>query len=326
MLSKRALVSGLAILFLTLFFYPSVFGERQAFKPVLAINKLKKKNLGIEEIPGTGNYRIYYRSADGEVHFIRFEPATQIDIIVKSTVEEPVGFQGISPSEGPPEYIYRYEIQSLETSCQLVRTFVVRMRVPKGTKISVINPGNWYSRGSRPSENAPNWIRWSALTRGGRDPAAYIQPGESLKGFSLQSPGLPGILMAYSRGKRTIREGREEVDTQLGVVENSVQGKVIGPVPVPEVFRPVDFASHLESLFAQSAELGWINELQKAQPLLETLKALKLALDKNRIPQARFQISEFLRTLDGLSETEQVLTSEAVLLLKLNAQYLRSQL
>jgi hypothetical protein len=132
--------------------------------------------------------------------------------------------------------------------------------------------------------------------------------------------------MAYSRGKRTIREGREEVDTQLGVVENSVQGKVIGPVPVPEVFRPVDFASHLESLFAQSAELGWINELQKAQPLLETLKALKLALDKNRIPQARFQISEFLRTLDGLSETEQVLTSEAVLLLKLNAQYLRSQL
>ena len=101
---------------------------------------------------------------------------------------------------------------------------------------------------------------------------------------------------------------------------------MIGPVPVSEVLRPVDFASHLELLFEESIKLGWVNNEQKAQPLLETLKALKLALDKNRITQARFQISEFLTTLEGMSETEEVLTSEAVLLLKINAQYLRSQL
>ena len=51
-----------------------------------------------------------------------------------------------------------------------------------------------------------------------------------------------------------------------------------------------------------------------------------MALDKNRIPQASVQISEFLTTLEEMSKTEQILTSEAVWLLKLNAQYLRSQL
>jgi hypothetical protein len=326
MYSKGVSIQLFIVFFSILSLSATVFAEREMFKPVLALDKVEKQNLGVEEIAGTGNYRIYYRGQDGKVHFVRFEPATKVDVIVKSTVEQSASAQGISPSEGPPEYIYRYEIQSLETSRQPVRTFVVRMRVPKGTKISVINPGNWYYRGPRPSEHAPNWIRWSALTRGGRDPSAYIQPGESLKGFSLQSPGLPGILIAYSRGKRTIREGREEVDTQLGVVENSVQGKVIGPVPVPEVFRPVNFVTHMESLFAQSVGLGWINELQKAQPLVETLKSVKTALDKNRIPQASVQISEFLTTLEEMSKTEQILTSEAVWLLKLNAQYLRSQL
>ncbi len=326
MLSKRVLISSLVILFLTVSFYPSVFAERQVFKPVLNIDKLEKNNLGVEEIPGTGNYRIYYRGADGEIHFIRFEPATKVGVIVKSTVEEPVGFQGISPSEGPPEYIYRYEIQSLRTSRQPVRTFVVGMKVPKGTKISLKNPKDWYSWEPRPSQHAPNWVNWGTSARGGREPSIYIQPGESLKGFSLQSSGLPGILSAYSRGKRTIREGREEVESQLGFFENSVQGKVIGPVPIPEVFRPVDFVAHLESLFAESAKLGWVNDEPEVQPLLETLKSVKTALNKNQIARARSRISEFLTTLESVSKTEKVLTSEATSMLKINAQYLLNKL
>lgn len=322
MLSKRVLISSLVILFLTVSFYPSVFAERQVFKPVLNIDKLEKNNLSVEEIPGTGNYRIYYRGADGEIHFVRFEPATKVGVIVKSTVEEPVGFQEISPSEGPPAYIYRYEIQSLRTSRQPVRTFVVGMKVPKGTKISPMNPKDWYSRQPRPSEHAPNWVRWSALPRSDREPSTYIQPGESLEGFALRCPGLPGILTAYIKGHITIHELREEADAPLGLEENSVQGKVIGPVPIPEVFRPVDFAAHLESLFAESVQLGWVNDEPEVQPLLETLKSVKTALDKNQIAQARSRISEFLTTLESVSKTEKVLTSEATSMLKINAQYL----
>jgi hypothetical protein len=326
MYSKGVSIQLFIVFFSILSLSATVFAEREMFKPVLALDKVEKQNLGVEEIAGTGNYRIYYRGQDGKVHFVRFEPATKVDVIVKSTVEQSASAQGISPSEGPPEYIYKYQIQSLKTSRQPIRTFVIRMKTPKGTKISLINPKNWYSWEPRPFKYAPNWISWRGLPRSDREPSTYIQPGKSLKGFTLQSPGLPGILTAYIRGHITIHELREATDVSLRVEENSVQGKVIGPVPVPEVFRPVNFVTHMESLFAQSVGLGWINELQKAQPLVETLKSVKTALDKNRIPQARVQISEFLRTLDGLSKTEQILTSEAVWLLKLNAQYLRSQL
>ena len=326
MYSKGVSIQLFIVFFSILSLSATVFAEREMFKPVLDLDKVKKQNLDVEEIAGTGNYRIYYRGQDGKVHFVRFEPATKVDVIVKSTVEKPTSAQGISPSAGPPEYIYKYQIQSLKTSRQPIRTFVIRMKTPKGTKISLINPKDWCSWGPRPSEYAPNWVRWSGLSRSDKEPSTHIQPGKALKGFILQSPGLPGILTAYIRGHITIHELREATDVSLRVEENSVQGKVIGPVPVPEVFRPVDFASHLESLFEESLKLGWVNNTQKAQPLRETLKALKMALDKNRIPQARVQISEFLRTLDGLSKTEQVLTSEAVLLLKLNAEYLQSQL
>ena len=326
MYSKGVSIQLFIVFFSILSLSATVFAERKMFKPVLALDKVKKQNLGVEEIAGMGNYRIYYRGQDGKVHFVRFEPATKVDVIVKSTVEKSASAQGISPSEGPPEYIYKYQIQSLKASRQAIDSFVVKMRVSKGTKISLINPKNWYSWEPRPFKYAPNWISWRGLPRSDREPSTYIQPGKSLKGFTLQSPGLPGILTAYISGHITIHELREETDVSLRVEENSVQGKVIGPVPVPEVFRPVNFVTHMESLFAQSVGLGWINELQKAQPLVETLKSVKTALDKNRIPQARFKISEFLRTLDGLSKTEQVLTSEAVLLLKLNAEYLQNQL
>jgi hypothetical protein len=326
MYSKGVSIQLFIVFFSILSLSATVFAEREMFKPVLALDKVEKQNLGVEEIAGTGNYRIYYRGQDGKVHFVRFEPATKVDVIVKSTVEKSTSAQGISPSAGPPEYIYKYQIQSLKTSRQPIRTFVIRMKTPKGTRIALINPKDWYSREPRPFEYAPNWVRWSGLPRSDREPSTYIQPGKSLKEFTLQSSGLPGILTAYIRGHITIHELREATDVSLRVEENSVQGKVIGPVPVPEVFRPVNFVTHMESLFAQSVGLGWINELQKAQPLVETLKSVKTALDKNRIPQARVQISEFLRTLDGLSKTEQVLTSEAVLLLKLNAEYLQNQL
>ncbi len=326
MYSKGVSIQLFIVFFSILSLSATVFAEREMFKPVLALDKVKKRNLDVEEIAGTGNYRIYYRGQDGKVHFVRFEPATKVDVIVKSTVEKSTSAQGISPSAGPPEYIYKYQIQSLKASRQAIDSFVVKMRVSKGTKISLINPKNWYSWEPRPFKYAPNWISWRGLPRSDREPSTYIQPGKSLKGFTLQSPGLPGILTAYISGHITIHELREETDVSLRVEENSVQGKVIGPVPVPEVFRPVDFASHLESLFEESLKLGWVNNTQKAQPLRETLKALKMALDKNRIPQARVQISKFLTTLEEMSKTEQILTSEAVWLLKLNAQYLRSQL
>lgn len=46
--SKRTVINSLVILFSTISFYPSVFAERQVFKPVLAIDNVEKYNLGVE--------------------------------------------------------------------------------------------------------------------------------------------------------------------------------------------------------------------------------------------------------------------------------------
>lgn len=304
----------------------SVFAERQVFKSGLDIEELKADNLGVEEIPETGDYRIYYRKYGSEIDFIVFSPSTKVDVMVKSTVKATEQSSGISPSEDPPVYLYQYEIENFKTSRQPVRAFRVMMEIPKGTKLSIIPPSGWYFWGPRPSKSALNSVFFGADSHGATRPEVYIHPGESLKGFAIEAPGLPGILTAYIKGKAKRWTGTEAVEIPLGLKENSTHGKIIGPVPLPEDFRPVDFAAHLESLFAESVQLGWVNDEPEVQPLLETLKSVKTALDKNQIAQARSRISEFLTTLESVSKTEKVLTSEATSMLKINAQYLLNKL
>ncbi|MDE0184684.1 MAG: hypothetical protein OXP71_04430 [Candidatus Poribacteria bacterium] len=321
----KILAYSLAVVIFSSLAYSPVFAERKVFKSDLSIEKLKAGNLGVEEIPETGDYRIYYRNYDGEIDSIVFRPSTKVDVIVKSTVESKPEALTMSSSEHPPVYLYQYTIESLKTSRQPVRAFRVMMQIPKGTQLSIMAPDDWHFRGPKP-KHAVNSVFFGASSHGNTRPEVYIHPGQSLKHFAIEAPGLPGILTAYITGQAKPWTGTEAVELPLGLKHKSVHGRIVGPVPVPEDFQPVKFAARLESLFLESVELGWISNERETQPLLDVLKSLQTALSSNKVAQARSQILEFLAILKLKSKTENILTSEATSMLKINAQYLLGKL
>jgi len=110
-----------------------------------------------------------------------------------------------------------------------------------------------------------------------------------------------------------------------GVDSNVVAGAVVGPVPEPEAFVPVDLCRHIEELYRQCVELGWINAPELAATVLTSLDAARTSLVSGRTEAGRGHLAGAVAHVLNATEsgtTERVFTSEAEGLLTANISYL----
>ncbi len=253
-------------------FASGAFAKRVPFKRMLDIEKVRKYNLDAEFIKETGDLKIYYRDYDGQVKFLIYHPSNKVDVVVSTTVEKLDGSDSGSGSQSKIQrgYRYRYKVASAKTSQQSMRTMVLEMTTPKTAPMNIKPPKGWYFRRTLNSK-VHNWVRWSGLPRAPHEKSPYIAPGAELQNFTLDAPGLPGILAAYSGGSAKRNILNEAVESP-GFHANYVKGSVVGPVPEPAVFDAVLFAQYIGGLYDQGVKLGWVNGDKKTAPVRDRFR------------------------------------------------------
>ena len=329
---------------------------RSVFKPVVPEDQtvawLKERNHDAEELDN-GRYRIYWRDysggdlrdEEGDPYSIRtfdWGPrGGKADVLVASRVEFVKTGNRTTPDTGLPEYRYTYNITSLDTSRQPVRSLKIRTHdLPRHWKRDISNPPGWKNYGQPPPYAAANnGVTWSPESR-----TSYISPGTSQGGFMFQCRSLPGIIRVDVWTSGGSIDGHEAVTTPYHH-QYAPRGLVVGPVAIPVETSPLELTRRLESLTAQSIALGWV-DASAAAPLQQHLTNTMTAFGKNQHSQAKLEIQRFVKTLNALEKQSQMAVSsgspsteagkqnpaeppiieEALTLLKTNAAYLLTKL
>ena len=332
---------------------------RSVFKPVVpedqTVSWLKKHNHDAEEL-GKGRYRIYWRDysggdlrdEDGDPYSIRtfdWGPrGGKANVLVASRVELVKTGNRTTPDTGLPEYRYTYNITSLETSQQPVRSLKIRTHdLPKNWKRDISNPPGWKNYGQPlPHAGSNNGVSWSP-----KSGTPYISPGTSQGGFVFECRNLPGTIRADVWTSGGSIKGHEAVTTPYHH-EYAPRGLVVGPVAIPVETSVLELTRRLESLTSHSIELRWL-DASTAALLQQHLTDTIIAFGKNQQSQARREIQAFITTLDALEKqraasdqtdkmtspsagaekqnsAEPPIIEEAFTLLKTNAEYLLTQL
>ena len=325
---------------------------RSVFKPTVPEDQtvawLKERNHDAEEL-GKGRYRIYWRDysggdlrdEEGDPYSIRtfdWGPrGGKADVLVASRVELVKTGNRTTPDTGLPEYRYTYNITSLETSQQPVRSLKIRTHdLPRNWKRDISNPPGWKNYGQpSPYAESNNGVSWSP-----KSGTPYIPPGTSQGGFIFQCRSLPGIIRADVWTSGGSINGHEAVITPYHH-QYAPRGHVVGPVAIPMETSVLELTRRLESLTSQSIELGWV-DASAAAPLQQHLTNTMTALGKNQHSQAKLEIQRFVEALNALEKQSQTPMSsgslsievkkqnpaeppilmEALTLLKTNAAYL----
>lgn len=267
----------------------------------------------------TGNYIFRWRGYRGNPVVAIFEPATKIDVIIKASAE--------LMDTSKHRYMYNYEILNGKDSLQDVSDFwveykapIYNVRAPKGWK-------GWINSGTR---FAPPTCSWGAnepdetVTPTGwlPVPKARIRPSTSLKGFSFESDGLPGIVNCYAKGFTQAMRVPEEMPEELDRIPlnrfplDLVSGKTIGPVREPEVFDRIEFSNYIASLARESLSLGWIGKKEILEGLLTKLELA----GRGSTEEAKRLLHGMIDEIEKMGEED--MSSESRSLLKLNIFYL----
>jgi hypothetical protein len=104
-----------------------------------------------------------------------------------------------------------------------------------------------------------------------------------------------------------------------------------GPVALPEGSTPGSLAAGIDSLREQAHAQGWIATDDASTNIAALLSTLRVALDENRIPDAKIAARDFLQLVEInsctiVACTGKPLTSEAYALMRFNMEYLLAQL
>ena len=179
-------------------------------------------------------------------------------------------------------------------------------------------PGRWYAM----LANRRGFLVWGS----GYTP---IKPGDTVSGFMVKSPGLPGIRIMNFRPD-TVAPGEESDITveQIRALQEQVtyRVKTIGPVapPVDAAGTPIVFIDTLMGYVADSQTLGWLTDPAFAATLIAKLDAAKAEIyspDMNTDHSilATALLRDFMALVQNASPSQ--MTFEAKGLLYYNARH-----
>jgi len=265
----------------------------------------------------TGHVVYTWKGFDGKIKTIVFEPPIKLEVIVKGVVRF---------DAAEKRYRYIYELTNLPTSEQKLVDFIV---LTEADLEGVTKPDeHWWSKPLQPTriplfQSKKGW--WWADVKYGRE---GIKPGQSEKGFSFESEGLPGIVNCYAQGyvpplRGVGEEPPAEIMESIEKLPRYLYGRTVGPVDIHSVSLET-LLGNLLTMIDESLRWGWIADTETVDffksELKETARLLKMG-DKSAAERV---LSEVINDAERLREKK--LTSEAYAILKFNAEHIKRAL
>jgi hypothetical protein len=265
-----------------------------------------------------GTYTLEWTGVDGKRKTLTWVPPNKI-------AAEVAGVVNYDPKQHLFEY--SYEVASLAGSEQKLQSLYVTSRAQV---VSAGNPNEtWYSSPftqylRQVFRTEEGWT-WSQ-TMGGR---IGLDPGESAKGFSLRSVGLPAVVKCYVRGHTDTLHSSEDVPEELmeAIDRASWQvpfGVTIGPGLPPDRMSPQVIAQNLSQSLETSIKQGWILEGDDASALKRLMQEINRAVSSGNQGEVVTLSEEAARQVD-LAFDHGALLSEARGLLAYNLATLRDK-
>lgn len=154
-----------------------------------------------------------------------------------------------------------------------------------------------------------------------------IKPGQSLNGFSFKSQSCPGIVSFYAEGFTKLPEFpegmAEDLATTEGPLDNSFQGKTVGPV-ILAITSTIGLLDRLIFLKDSMPDYGWITNNGIINSLNVKLRAAKESLQKDKKETAANQLKAFINELNA--QKGKHINENAWVLLRANAEFIIAKL
>ena len=172
-----------------------------------------------------------------------------------------------------------------------------------------------------------------------------IGEGEKVKGLTLSSAALPGIIQFFIQGYRPTPD-YELTNPNLveltvnDLTNNSYKGFTVGPIVAANSFNASILVDTLISYIRQSVRLGWLAQKKDldtsngesakdsiATNLIKRLQAIKTTLQQGDSVDAHTLLQNFLTKVDAEhARSTNRMSDECYALLRYNGEYLRDKL
>lgn len=155
--------------------------------------------------------------------------------------------------------------------------------------------------------------------------AALLAPGKKINGYILKSRGLPAIRNVYADPEididRLPEEYNEDAERMFALIQKvRWKGKTIGPKPPPKVFSASSFASNIDLLNQQCAEMKWYKTSGLEKSFQVKLDAARKKLEEGNLKAAKETLKAFMNELTA--QNGKAIAPEAYALLFFNIKYL----
>jgi len=216
-----------------------------------------------------------------------------------------------------------YALSNQRESQEELYTFTVDAPAPV-LRISAPTSDDWATATSYRGRSVADW---AALTR-------QLPPGATAAPFAFEGAGLPGIVTTWVRGYypppalTTENPGAPRRPSDP-LAENSIRGRTVGLEPFPVDQTPAGLLGRLGGLVsAACGDLAWITSAEICHSLQVKLDQARRSLEQGRQDTAKNQLGAFLNELTAQHGPEpgKYVTDNAYWLLKVNAEFLLSQL
>lgn len=197
---------------------------------------------------------------------------------------------------------FKYVLKNKVESGENIESFFLEN---KAEQFELISPSGWLAK--ELTEN--DLLHFISDSLG-----AEVEPEEVQRGFEIFGGKLPTIANSYLQSERS------EIDL-TDVYGNSFSSITLSATDVPEIFSVPEFLDSLFSFNTQAYNLDWIKNENTYNRFSQKLNRVKTKLENVKERKAKEILREFVQ-LVRRKYCKRKITSEALALLKFNAQYL----
>ncbi|GMV99688.1 MAG: hypothetical protein AMXMBFR84_08270 [Candidatus Hydrogenedentota bacterium] len=238
-------------------------------------------------------------------------PSVNLDVTVAARVER-----------HGDNYLFVYTLQNHPNSVQTMQRFilscpseVIRADAPEGSWSKTPSNSLWKEK----------WYFWMHSF-----PPYGIAPGSNQTGFSVTSPGWPGIVKCHARGNAPVTKIEHEPPATISgalprhMLQDSLVGQTVGPMPIPaKTTEAINFVlNDLMECNDAASKWGWATDEAAAELKLQ-VDALTKAVQEDVPSNALAALADLAKAVDAL-EAKEIITNEVVSVYEARVDWLKA--